>query len=91
MAQLNNQNKEIDRQLQVETRKAVDHLRGQYQTAMQRETMLREALQKQKQEANQLNESAIEYSQLKRDVETYRWTACALRTVASCQTWKRSR
>ena len=34
--------------------------------------MLRAALEKQKQEANQLNESAIEYSQLKRDVETYR-------------------
>jgi exopolysaccharide transport family protein len=72
VAQLNNQNKEIDRQIQVETRKAVDHLRGQYQTAMQRETMLREALQKQKQEANRLNENAIDYTLLKRDVDSNR-------------------
>jgi len=72
VAQLNNQNKEIDRQLQVETRKAVDQLRGQYQTALQRETMLREALQKQKQEANRLNENAIEYTLLKRDVDSNR-------------------
>ena len=72
VAQLNNQNKEIDRQIQVETRKAVDHLRGQYQTALQRETMLREALQKQKQEANRLNENAIDYTLLKRDVDSNR-------------------
>src|SRR6266481_3952879 len=72
VAQLNNQNKEIDRQIQVETRKAVDHLRGQYQTALQREAMLREALQKQKQEANRLNENAIDYSLLKRDLDSNR-------------------
>jgi capsular exopolysaccharide synthesis family protein len=40
--------------------------------AEQREAMLRQAMDKQKQEANQLNESAIEYSLLKRDVETNR-------------------
>ena len=34
--------------------------------------MLRQALENQKQEANKLNESAIEYSLLKRDVESYR-------------------
>jgi polysaccharide biosynthesis transport protein len=72
VAQLNNQLKEIDRQIQGETRKAVDHLRGLYQTAMQRETMLREALEKQKQEANRLNENAIDYTLLKRDVDSNR-------------------
>jgi succinoglycan biosynthesis transport protein ExoP len=72
VGQLNNQNKEVDRQIQVETRKAVDQLRGQYQTALQRETMLREALQKQKQEANRLNENAIDYTLLKRDVDSNR-------------------
>jgi len=70
--QLNNQLKEIDRQLQSETNKAVDHLRSQYLAALQRETMLRESFEKQKQEANKLNESAIEYSLLKRDVESNR-------------------
>lgn len=72
VAQLNNQLKEIDRQLQSETNKAVDHLRGQYLAALQRETMLRESFEKQKQEANKLNESAIEYSLLKRDVDSNR-------------------
>lgn len=72
LAQLNNQSKEIDRQIQVETHKAVDHLRGQYNTAIQRETMLREALEKQKQEANRLNENAIDYTLLKRDVDSNR-------------------
>jgi polysaccharide biosynthesis transport protein len=72
VAQLNNQIKEIDRQLQVETDKAVDHLKGQYLAALQRENMLREAFEKQKQEANKLNESAIEYSILKRDLDSNR-------------------
>jgi len=70
--QLNNQLKEIDHQLQTETNKAVDHLKGLYQAALQRETMLRESFDKQKQEANKLNESAIEYSILKRDLDSNR-------------------
>ena len=70
--QLNSQLKEIDHQLQSETNKAVDHLRGLYMAALQRETMLRESFEKQKQEANKLNESAIEYSILKRDLDSNR-------------------
>ncbi len=72
VAQLNNQLKEIDRQFQTETDKAVDHLKGQYLAALQREEMLRGAFDKQKQEANKLNESAIEYSILKRDLDSNR-------------------
>ncbi|MGB6633883.1 MAG: polysaccharide biosynthesis tyrosine autokinase, partial [Terriglobales bacterium] len=72
IAQLNNQLKEIDRQLQTETNKAVDHLKGQYQAALQREIMLRGSFDQQKQEANKLNESAIEYSILKRDLDSNR-------------------
>jgi polysaccharide biosynthesis transport protein len=72
VAQLNNQLKEIDRQLQLETSKAVDHLKNQYQAALQRENMLKESFEKQKQEANKLNESSIEYSLLKRDVDSNR-------------------
>src|SRR5882757_8267917 len=72
VAQLANQNKEIDRQIQTETRKAVGHLRAEYQTALQRETMLREALEKQKQVANRLNENAIDFTLLKRDVDSNR-------------------
>ena len=72
LAQLNSQLKEIDRQLQSEINKSVNHLRGEFQAALQRETMLRASFEKQKQEANKLNESAIEYSLLKRDVESNR-------------------
>jgi polysaccharide biosynthesis transport protein len=72
VAQLNSQLKEIDRQLQTETNKAVDHLKGQYMAALQRENMLRDSFEKQKQEANKLNESAIEYSILKRDLDSNR-------------------
>jgi len=72
VAQLNSQLKEVDAQIQVELKKALDHVRGEYMQALQRETLLREAMDRQKQEANKLNESAIEYSLLKRDVETNR-------------------
>ncbi len=72
VAQLNSQLKEIERQLQSETNKAVDHLKGQYLAALQRENLLRVSFEKQKQEANKLNESAIEYSILKRDLDSNR-------------------
>ena len=72
VAQLNNQLKEIDVELQAEMKKMVGHVRSQYMTALHREGMLRDALDRQKQEANKLNESAIEYSLLKRDVESNR-------------------
>jgi polysaccharide biosynthesis transport protein len=72
VAQLNGQIKEIDAQILLETRKVASKVRGQYMTALQRENMLHDALEKQKQEENKLNESAIEYSILKRDLESYR-------------------
>ncbi len=70
--QLSNQLKEIDSQIQGEMKKIVAKVRGQYNAALQRENMLHTALDKQKQEANKLNESAIEYTLLKRDVDTNR-------------------
>jgi succinoglycan biosynthesis transport protein ExoP len=72
LAQLNSQLKEVDKQIQLELKKVVERVRGDYMASLARENMLRDALDKQKQEANQLNESAIEYSLLKRDVETNR-------------------
>ncbi len=72
LAQLNGQLKEIDAQIQGEMKKIAAKVRGQYVTALQRQNMLQVALDKQKQEANKLNESAIQYNLLKRDAETYR-------------------
>jgi succinoglycan biosynthesis transport protein ExoP len=72
LAQLNSQLKEVDAQIQGEMRKVAARLRGDYLAAVQRESMLRTALEQQKQQANKLNESAIEYSLLKRDVDANR-------------------
>ena len=72
LAQLNNQVQEIDAQVQNEIKKVAGRLRGDYLAALQRENMLRDALEVQKQQENKLNESAIEYSLLKRDFETNR-------------------
>jgi len=72
LKELNNQLTEIDSQLQAELKKVVAKVKGQYTTALHREEMLHDALEKQKQEANKLNESAIEYTLLKRDVDTNR-------------------
>jgi capsular exopolysaccharide synthesis family protein len=72
IAQLNNQLQEIDIQIQSEMKKATSRLRGDYLAALQREQMLNAALEQQKQQENKMNESAIEYSFLKRDFETNR-------------------
>ncbi|MGA2414801.1 MAG: polysaccharide biosynthesis tyrosine autokinase [Candidatus Sulfotelmatobacter sp.] len=72
LAQLNNQLKEIDAQILAETKKIAGKIRGHYMAALQREGMLRDALEKQKQEQNKLNENAIEYSLLKRDLDSNR-------------------
>ncbi|MFY9681566.1 MAG: polysaccharide biosynthesis tyrosine autokinase [Candidatus Sulfotelmatobacter sp.] len=72
LAQLNSQLKEIDAQIVLETKKVAGQVRGQYMAAVQRENLLHDALEKQKQEENKLNESAIDYSILKRDLDSYR-------------------
>src|SRR5437667_2446674 len=55
LAQLNNQVREIDAQIQAEMKKVAGRLRGDYLAALQRENMLRAALERQKQQANKLN------------------------------------
>ncbi|MGD0757675.1 MAG: polysaccharide biosynthesis tyrosine autokinase [Candidatus Sulfotelmatobacter sp.] len=72
LVQLNNQLAEIDIELKAEMKKIASKVKGQYTTALGREELLGQALEKQKQAANKLNESAIEYSLLKRDLETNR-------------------
>ena len=72
ITQMNNQLQEVDAQIAAEMKKVTARLRGDYMAALQRENMLREALEEQKSQENKLNESAIEYSLLKRDFETNR-------------------
>ena len=72
VTQLNNQLKEVESQVQSELKKIVERVRGQYLAAQQQEGMLRDQFEKQKQQANKLNENAIQYSLLKRDVDVNR-------------------
>ena len=72
VAQLNNQLEEIDHQIQLELKKIAERVKGEYLAALEEEQLLGAQFEKQKQEANKLNESAIEYSLLKRDVDTNR-------------------
>ena len=62
----------IEEQIASELRKATERAENDYQAALGREKLLRASLEEQKRQANKLNESAIEYSILKRDVETNR-------------------
>jgi capsular exopolysaccharide synthesis family protein len=70
--ELNNQLSQVQSSLHTEIDKLAGRIKADYQTAAQRESMLHGAMESQKQQANRLNESAIEYSLLKRDVDTNR-------------------
>ncbi|MGH9512491.1 MAG: GumC family protein [Terriglobales bacterium] len=72
LTQLADQMKEVEAQIDLERKKVVERLRGDYMAALAQENLLRTALDQQKKDANQLNESAIEYNFLKRDAETNR-------------------
>lgn len=70
--ELNSQLKQVQTSERQEIEKLGGKIKTDYLAAAQRESMLRAALESQKQAANKLNENAIEYSLLKRDVETNR-------------------
>jgi succinoglycan biosynthesis transport protein ExoP len=70
--ELNNQLKEVRIQIASEEKKMQEKLREDYLAALQREKLLTAAFEQQKQEANKLNENAIEYTVLKRDAESNR-------------------
>lgn len=72
IAEIDNQLKQIDKEIAAENGRLRDQSRDEYLAALQRENLLITAFNQQKQEANKLNESAIEYSVLKRDAEANR-------------------
>jgi succinoglycan biosynthesis transport protein ExoP len=72
VVELNNQLKQVRTQIATEERKMQERLRNDYLAALQREKLLESAFEQQKQDANKLNESSIEYSALKRDAESTR-------------------
>jgi capsular exopolysaccharide synthesis family protein len=72
VAQLSSQLKQVRSEIEAEKARMRRKVEGAYLAAIQREDLLTSAFNQQKQEANQLNESAIEYSVLKRDADTNR-------------------
>jgi polysaccharide biosynthesis transport protein len=70
VAELNNELKQVRDEITAEQTRMLRHSHGEYLAALQRVQMLKSAYEHQKQEANKLNESAIEYAALKRDADS---------------------
>lgn len=70
--ELSNQIKETQEEIDSELKKMSDRAHSQFSEAGVREKMLRAAVEEQKEQANKLSETAIEYSLLKRDAESNR-------------------
>lgn len=62
----------VQTNIAAEERRVLDRLRTDFNVASQREKMLRDSFDRQKGDANQLNESSIQFSLLKRDVDSNR-------------------
>ncbi len=70
--ELNQQLAAVQADIKAEIKRLATKYEKDYLAALGRESLLRASLENQKTEENQLNESAIEYSLLKRDVESNR-------------------
>ena len=70
--ELRSQLAQTEKAISAERTKMLAGLQAEYVVAQQRENMLHGEFEKQKSAANNLNESAIEYNLLKRDVDTNR-------------------
>ena len=72
VAELDNELAAVEADIKIEVNRLAAKYKKDYLTALERERLLRASLENQKNEENQLNESAIEYSLLKRDLESNR-------------------
>ena len=72
VTELSNQLKQVRAAIDAEKNRIREKMRDEYLAALQRENLLENAFNLQKQEENKLNESAIEYTVLKRDAEANR-------------------
>ncbi|MGA3351252.1 MAG: polysaccharide biosynthesis tyrosine autokinase, partial [Candidatus Sulfotelmatobacter sp.] len=70
--QLDAQMNELDTSISAEVTKVGDAVRAEYQAALKAEDMLQSSFGRQKQEAYKLNEDAVQYAIMKRDVESSR-------------------
>lgn len=72
LVELKAQLEQVRQSIQSEKVKTIARLQSEYLAAVQREKMLQQAFDQQKVEANQLNQSAIEYGLLSREAESNR-------------------
>ena len=72
VSELKNQLKQVQVEIINESKRIQLKLRDAYLAAAEQEKLLRAAFEEQKKQANQLNESSIEYSLLKRDADSNR-------------------
>jgi succinoglycan biosynthesis transport protein ExoP len=72
VVQLQSQLTELDSAIVQEVKKVGDAVRAEYRAAAKAEQMLQTSFDKQKQDAYKLNEDAIQYAILRRDVESSR-------------------
>ncbi len=70
--QLRSQLNQVRNSIANEQKNLLSKVRDEYMAAIQRENLLTSAFDHQKQEANQLNESGIEYTSLRRDADSNR-------------------
>jgi len=70
--ELQNQLEQVRASMAVEQGRIREKIKHQYLAAVQHENLLQGAFDRQKQDANQLNQSAIEFMSLKRDAESNR-------------------
>ena len=70
--ELKDQIRQLQENIQAEVEKMGARAATQYQAALHHETLLRAAFEAQKEEANKLNEKAVDFNILKRDYETNR-------------------
>jgi polysaccharide biosynthesis transport protein len=67
-----NQLQQTEAAIQSEGSKLISRIKNEFLASVQRESLLRGALEEQKQEANKLNEGAIQYEILKRESDSNR-------------------
>src|SRR5215469_15429787 len=70
--ELKGQLQQLEKNIHAEVKKMSARAETQYQAALHHEKLLRVAFEAQKEEANKLNEKAVDYNLLKRDYETNR-------------------
>ena len=72
MVEIKNQLDQVQDDINAEVKRMATQIKNEYLAAQQRENMVLARMEEQKREANELNQNAIEFNILKRDVDANR-------------------